>query len=135
MVIIYVAGQFSKREQLHEIMIQFRERGHFISYDWTHHVSQDQNKTAEQFGQEALVDFQGVEKADVVVAFMDDIKYAYRGTFSELGAAIVLKKRIFVVTPKELQNKGSFFWNTATYHHPLIQHVDNKEIVFQALLN
>lgn len=83
--------------------------------------------------EEAQLDARGVESCNTFVAFIDDPHYAYRGTFFELGMAIGLGKRVFVVTPTHLQSNSSYFWNMTFYHHPSIRRVSSKEDVFQIL--
>jgi len=50
---------------------------------------------------DALADLKGVEDCDVFIAYVTDAEYAYRGTSTELGMALALRKRIFLVTSLE----------------------------------
>jgi len=67
---------------------------------------------------DALMDIRGVEMADVVIAVMTEKDYAYRGTFTELGAALALKKIIIVLSlPEESQCKTNTFFRHIRGHH------------------
>ena len=62
-------------------------------------VDDDENgiNTPEEYAKDALRDTTEVAKADVLLAVMLDDKYAYRGTWTEIGTAIGLGKRIILV--------------------------------------
>lgn len=67
----------------------------------------------------------GVQNADVVIALMDDPKYPYRGTLFELGVALGLNKRVFVVTPYlKFDPENVFFHEVCFYYLKGITHVE-----------
>lgn len=91
------------------------------------------DKLAKQFAKEAAEDAAGVQESEVFVASMSDSKYAYRGTFFELGMAIGLGKRVFIVVPESIYNGQSYFWNMTFFHHPAITHVHSHQDVWTLL--
>ena len=98
---IYIAGKWHNKEQIRGYMDELESIGHEITHDWTSYESDPNNS----FQDMADHDIEGVMKADALIAIMDDDKYPYRGTFTELGVAFATKKtinknyKIFIVCP------------------------------------
>jgi len=114
---LYVAGKFSDKKQIKEYMNELVKLGHSITHDWTSFESEnaDQNKMA----QSAVKDVEAVKECDVLIAFLTDPQYAYRGTFSEIGIALGTDKEIIVVNSDE----QAYCTTNVFYHHPDIIHV------------
>jgi hypothetical protein len=117
MVRIYVAGKWSEKELIRGYMSQLIKLGHKITHDWTSYESNTANTKADM----AFKDVQGVAFADVIV--MDDPKYAYRGSFTELGAALGLLKDVYIICP----DKDSECRTNVFFHHPDITHAVSWE--------
>jgi hypothetical protein len=102
---IYVAGKYADAPRLYELCVEL-ELTSRVRFEVTH----------------ALLDIDGVRDADIVLAVMDDHSYPYQGTWTEVGAAVALNKRVIIVSPVPPKNIFAY--------HPQIE---LKETVTQAL--
>ena len=126
---VYLAGGYFD-DRMQQYMQQLCALpGIRITHDWM-------DKEARLLPNEeaAVFDLYGVQACDLFIAVMDLQEYAYRGTFTELGAALALKKPVLVVRGARDQHAASncFFW------HPRIVHVTSfaKALqVVRAVLN
>ena len=94
--------------------------GHVITHDWTRHEAEIIRDPV-NLARYSQLDLDGVRTADAVVAIFRDPDYAYRGTFAELGAAIVLGKTVVVcdlapAKPRAAYRDTPFFWDAAVGH-------------------
>lgn len=114
---IYVAGKFFDRVQIRKYMDELECMGFIISHDWCTYESNSSNRRADM----ARLDINGVKDADIVVILMTDPKYAYRGSFTELGTALALNKTVYIICddPKSQCCTNVFF------HHPNIIHLNS----------
>lgn len=147
---IYVAGKWAPTaagmEPIRAAQRAVLAAGHTVTHDWT-----SVEGTTDQTGWDAAtrrafrakcaaLDIDGVRTADAVVALMTDTAYSYRGTFTELGAALGLGKRVLVVTPAALRlSSGSDApaLTAATncfYEHPSVEHVETVEEALSRLV-
>jgi nucleoside 2-deoxyribosyltransferase len=87
---VYVAGNWNKRKEIRALMDRLEEMGHTITHDWT---SYERTYTSDHARNEdcALRDVEGVVGADLLIALLTEPDYAYRGTSSELGAALACR--------------------------------------------
>lgn len=119
----YIASRFGNKEEVRKIIEFLRERGHDVSMDWTVHESiKPFEKNMERAKRYAIEDIDGVRDCDVFILISDE---AGTGMYIELGVAIALDKRIFVV--------GEHTERTIFYFHPKIQRRDSIEDVFREL--
>lgn len=109
---VYLAGKFHD-EEMPSRMKELTNKGFRITHNWT--TNKDVPLT-----EAAILDINGVIDSDIVIAVMDDESYAYRGTFTEIGCAIGLSKRIIIVNA----NPNAECVNLCFYHHPKIEHCD-----------
>jgi nucleoside 2-deoxyribosyltransferase len=111
---VYVAGKWDDRSTINTVQAELVKMGHHITHDWTsvECISKSQ-------ADRAVLDINGVQKADAVLVLMLDETYPYRGTFTEIGCALGLNKYIVVVCP----NDSYFCTTNCFYHHPMINHV------------
>lgn len=98
---IYLAGKWSEKHVAREKMNDLEKLGHTITHDWTSYESDPDNSLQDM----ADHDVNGVMSADAYIGTFDDPKYAYRGTFTELGVALTTKRlrpsfKIYAVCPK-----------------------------------
>lgn len=107
---IYLAGKFHD-EQMPSRMADLIKLGFSITHDWT--VNKDVPMV-----EAAVLDINGVKECNTLIAVMDDENYSYRGTFTEIGCAIGLGKRIIIVNP----NKNADCVSNCFYHHPRIEY-------------
>lgn len=88
---LYVAGCWKEREAISKVMRTLEGLGHTITHDWTKHEPTytdfyEQNRSC------ALDDIRGVCQADIVIVLLTLPDYAYRGTSSEIGAALAARE-------------------------------------------
>ena len=88
---VYVAGAWPRREEIKKVMINVEELGCKITHDWTSYelTYTDRHDRSRKC---ALADIEGVVTADIVIALLTDDDYAYRGTSSEIGAALAARR-------------------------------------------
>jgi len=103
--------------------------GHSITHDWTSFENEGDSKS--RMSQSAVNDINGVKSCDVLIAFLTDPKYAYRGSFSECGCALGLNKQTIIVNADEL----SYCTTNVFYHHPSILHVKSWDELLLQLEN
>lgn len=123
---VYVAGKWSDKYSIREIMDRVEKMGGEITYDWTKNIS---TKCHEKLGESAKLDINGVVKADYVIFIMTDPNYPYRGTFTELGAALATGKTIFLYCPDE----SSYCVTNCFFHHPGIIRVESIQEIYEHL--
>lgn len=120
----YVAGKFSDKATVQGVHEKVRQKGYNITHDWTTHEPSIASKTKEDYAQDAIEDVQGVVDADVCVFLFTDPAYPYRGTFTELGMALALKKKIIAYYPDPLKSDVSDkpgYLRCCFLHHPLVK--------------
>lgn len=111
MVIFYVAGKLADAQKINQDIIQpVLEQKFKISYNWTKYVD-DENKE-----QLAINEINGVKNCGSVIIYITDEKYEYRGTNTELGAALGLGTKVYVIDPFE----DSSFSKNNFLNHPLV---------------
>jgi nucleoside 2-deoxyribosyltransferase len=102
-----------------------------VPYNWTRYIKQEEGVEKRMPADSAIFDITGVEQCDMLVVVMDMHDYAYRGTFTELGAALALEKPILMMIDKgdgannntEPQHASS----NCFFHHPAILHVHHLD--------
>jgi len=122
----YLAGPFSEREKIRDLMRIIKEIDHRLSYDWTTHLPiYPYEKNLELATQYAKEDLDGVVKSDVFVLFPNEEGGSTQ--FAEVGAAIKrgIVRKIFIVGPHN-QRSLAFF-------HPGVQRVDSFEEMFSLI--
>ena len=119
---VYLAGKF-RDPRIPSFIQELRGlAGIGVTHDWTLEKDKPQSEAA-------VFDMEGVVQCDIFVAVMDDLTYDYRGTFTELGAALALKKPILLVrgSVEQYAKTNCFFL------HPSIFHVSSFSSVLQIL--
>ena len=128
---IFVSGKYADREQIHQKIQHLRSLNYEITHDWTQ--IEESDRSPEAMREYAQFDINGALEADVHIVEMTDPAYAYRGTFTELGATITQKvlqpettrnKHIFIICPF-LHEKSETYPNPTTnpfFWHPVIEH-------------
>ena len=130
---IYVAGKWGDRVELQKKMDRLRDEFQFnVLSGWVER--ENRINTPEDYSECSKLDIEEVSAADKLLVFMDDPKYAYRGTYCEIGCAIGLGKQVVIVTDAVATKinettydfshycmKNVFFW------HPNITHVKTIE--------
>jgi nucleoside 2-deoxyribosyltransferase len=90
---IYLAGKWQDRKRIAQLSKDLIELGHSITWPWF--IKESRNSVGSLC---AIRDIRGVREADTCI-FLFDVPIARKGkgTFSELGMAIALNKRVIVV--------------------------------------
>lgn len=132
MVKVYVAGKWGDRHIIADVICQLEEKGIEITHNWTtSEVFDDDKKTEEYAVLYSELDIDGVRRADVMIAIITDPDYAYRGTCTELGAALGLRKPVYVIDPYD--NSG--FASNIFSKHRLVKKVDHISELIAILLH
>ena len=118
---VFISGRWDQRHEIQKRMEELRRAGYEITHDWTVYRGAAYMK--------AEADLEGIKAADVLISLMDDPKYAYRGTFTEMGAALALGKPIFVVSPPDQDD--AYYMSNCFYHHPNLRHFPTWESLWQ----
>lgn len=96
---VYVAGKWGDRQIIGATIRDVVEpRGLKVTFNWTQ-VEQDHNTTADVLQKYAENDLDGVRRADALIVLLTDPRYEYRGTCTEMGAALALRKPVWIVNP------------------------------------
>jgi len=116
---IYVAGGYKHRMAIRAFVDTIESTGLYKQpRRWF-----DVEETDETHAQSATADMDAVRSAELVVAVIDDPDYAYRGTWTEVGAAVALNKRVVIIGPRTTASARNVFW-----HHPAITHVESTAV-------
>jgi hypothetical protein len=125
---LYIAGAWPSRKLIKKIMLRAERLGFEITHDWTSaegselsacrarmtNLSSDYERSPEarrHFGRCAQVDLDGVKRADAVIACLY-ADYAYRGTFTEIGAALSLQRPVVILGPDRIEaSTNVFYWH------------------------
>lgn len=84
----YVASKFENQEEVGEVIDYLTMNGHTNTYDWRGGVNINRKQ--------AELDMNGVKDADFVVGiFTQD--YQYKGAICEIGMALALNKKVFIL--------------------------------------
>lgn len=89
----YLIGKFSNREYISEKIKEIENLGFYNTHNWTLKQNYSQPKSTQ-----VEEDINGVKKADIVIAIIDNPKYQYRGSFAEIGCALGLDKTVYLIT-------------------------------------
>lgn len=92
---VYLAGRFHEKDFMRNAQEMLRAKGHEISWDWTKHKNiRPYPEHLEEAEEQASADIQGVKDCDIFILLSDE---AGRGMYVELGVAVALQKKIFIV--------------------------------------
>jgi len=120
---VYLAGKFADcNGPMGEKRDSIIEQGHEITHDWMTFETPSRNHVYK--GVMATRDINGVAAADAVIIVMDDFEYSYRGSFTELGAALALSKPVLMVSPGNVEDSAGFKTNVF-WHHPSISYTSD----------
>lgn len=131
----YLAGKWSEKEKITSLIKSLTDLGHTCTHDWTKNEAEVRDDPA--LGEFARLDINGVKEADYYIAFINDHEYQYRGTFTELGAALGLEKNVFIVEelpprPDEGERRHPC-QRTCFYFHPSIVHIKGWDNLLNTL--
>lgn len=89
----YFIGKFEHAEEIAQKIKCITSQGYELTHNWTM-----ADKMDDSLAKQVEDDLDGVCNADFVVALIDHPSHEYRGSFAEIGCAIGLKKRIYLIT-------------------------------------
>jgi len=115
---VYVAGKWSNKPDINKRQADVRAKGYRITHDWTK-FEDGNDRSNEYLGTCAEFDINGVKNADLVVVIMDDEKYPYKGTWTEIGCGLGLEKKVLVYCPDPSRTYAA---QNCFFHHPLVKH-------------
>ena len=107
---IYLAARYSRRQELLGYAAQLEELGHSVTSRWlagNHQIRDDQLNDgldelalAQRYAREDLVD---VAQADLVISFTEEARSTTSrgGRHTEYGFALALRKRLWLIGPRE----------------------------------
>lgn len=151
---VYVAGAYGERERLSAEAERVRALGATVTSTWLDHEQRlrageayaasagvpettlaalvPNTNSLEQDGMNGKMDIDEVCASDVLVVDVTDVNYPYRGTSSELGAALALGKTVICVWGGRAAVPGSAggwlythrIMTSPFFAHPAIVHVD-----------
>lgn len=117
---IYTAARYARRLELLDYAKKLSDAGHIVTARWVN--GDEEGKTLEDV---AVMDFEDVQAADMVLVFTDPKGSAQTGggRHTELGLGYALGKRVWIVGEKE-----------QVFHHlPKVVQFDNLDQVLGAL--
>lgn len=119
---VYVAGRFTKKEDVQAMQDRLVKAGHTITFDWT--KSSANGKLREErlryLAEQANLDFEGVRGADAIVVLHDDTG---RGLFVEFGIALADPHKIVAVVGGQYAGASGCVF----YHMPRVRHFCTPE--------
>lgn len=98
---VYVSGARKDRDEIREgITLPLVRRGFHVTHDWT--TTEGPSKTDSEASEEicrwyANLCIDAVCRADCLVVDMKDHKYPYQETWAEIGAALAMNKRVYIL--------------------------------------
>lgn len=122
---IYYACKYTDKEQAKRTIKALEADGHVITHNWPEMEQTDRSEEA--MGEYAQLDLQGVRHAELVIAEMTDKDYAYKGTWTELGGALLTERQVAIVSPFTNKVDGApltrnvFFWHPAIFRCATIE--------------
>lgn len=141
-VSVYVAGGWPFRHDVKAVMDRFRDEGFNVVSGWIER--ENGINTPDALANDAIADIEEITRADVVFAVLTDDKYAYRGSFTEIGCAIGQNKPVIIFCPGTAKqvpdNENRYEYShvcqsNVFYWHPICRHVSTLEDGIDILKN
>ncbi len=131
---VYVAGAWPQRQRIRKVIEELTQKGWTVTHDWT---KETKTMPVTEKGSCALLDLQGVRDADVLLGVMFKPDYSYRGTWTEIGAALALGHPVILYTPWE-NSVAPDQWaatpaSNVFFYHPEVRRYTTWSAVLHAL--
>jgi len=123
---IFVAGCWEKRKEIGIIIKRFEEIVD-ITHDWTVHEDESLFTNESYLKCQAILDADGLDRADYLVVIMDKENYPYMGTWTEIGMAISNGIGILLYNPVKA------CMNNVYIRHPLVKNFDSLNEIAEYL--
>lgn len=113
---IYLAGKWGDKIHISDIKNKLLDKGHDIVSTWIERETGEREPNT--MGMHAETDINEVLDSDVLVCVMTDDKYAYRGTFTEIGCALGrdIPTVILSSAGESFCKTNVFFWHRSITH-------------------
>lgn len=125
---IYIAGKWGDKADISIKKTQLENINFKITHDWT--LNESDTRHPYELSKFAELDINGVLNADYLIVVMTDPKYAYRGTFTEIGCALGSNKKILIYCPDET----SYCCTNCFFYHPTIIHFNDWDKLVEYLI-
>jgi nucleoside 2-deoxyribosyltransferase-like protein len=127
----YVSASSKRKEVALMVMNLLRRGGIAITLDWTREEGDSVPEDARKmyFTENAMRDIEAVKRADVVIAIVDP-ECPSLGTWTEIGAALVLDKPVLIVGGPEIWAGSGL---TVFAHHPNVHAIENYSSLLEAI--
>ena len=125
---LYLAGKFADKERMETLANRLEvELGADITFRWWSYPQKPVDERTHQESQMlGTLETEGILKADLVIALMDDPEYLYRGTSTELGICIGSRTPAFV-----LQSTTKAHWSRNPFNHLATAYFTDLEKLIQ----
>jgi hypothetical protein len=139
----YIATSLANWERHNQIRDALVAHGHIITHDWTAHSPWVKERSTGVSGAGAVanvdlirqageLDLKGVRDADILVVLLP----GGAGTHAELGAGLVMGKRVLLVgTSDQIWGSGTDDYTCAFYHTSGVEHVVTDDMSADFLLS
>lgn len=127
---LYVAGKFADGSYVNKHIEKLEALGYTITHNWTK-VEDSKEHTTDELAKYAAADIDGVVAADYLIVIITDPTYPYRGSCSELGAALALKKKVFVLY--DLPKESTGYYSNIFAKHALVSKFSSMSDLIAAL--
>lgn len=127
---LYVAGKFADGSYVNKHIEKLEALGYTITHNWTK-VEDSKEHTTDELAKYAAADIDGVVAADYLIVIITDPTYPYRGSCSELGAALALKKKVFVLY--DLPKESTGYYSNIFAKHALVSNFSSMSDLIAAL--
>ena len=135
---LYVAGGWPFRHSINEYVNTLKSLGYEIVSNW---ISRENGiNTISDYEANAQHDIDEVKKCDCLVVCLEDDKYAYRGSYTEIGCALGLNKPIIAICSgtvvhesDSLDSFSHYCMNNVFFWHKNIIRVKSRDEATEAL--
>jgi nucleoside 2-deoxyribosyltransferase len=134
--IIYVAGSWENREFIKKITEYMKNSGYNVNSTWS--TRETSKRDSRDSTYHAHLDLKEIDEADILLALMDDPKYEYRGTFTEIGYALGRGKKVLVYCPfytpdPDFENIPAKCMSNIFFWHPNIEYFTDLSMMIHFL--
>ena len=112
MMKVYLATKYEDGDRMRQFAARMVAKGYTITLPWWDVV--ESNLTP---AENARNDLDAVKAADCLIAFMDK-DFDYKGTYVEIGAALALGHRVFMVQPNNRAQRCVFPKRLSIHRRP-----------------
>lgn len=98
----YLACKITEREKIRQVAAALEKEGHTITAKWWDFEQKSpEERSLEESVQVGLAEINGIRNSDMLICFITDPAYPYKGTLCEVGVALGAGVPVVVVVPKD----------------------------------